>query len=123
MPAFLTRSAVTVASAALIAMAVMPALAQPEETQPPPAETQMEAPPAETGGSQMRSEPNYAKETPEGMRLRNEQMAGAARCRSGADTEAEAVEDCTAKLNCQPPTPTVKCSYRSNNQDWICRCV
>ena len=121
MPAFLTRSAVAVASAALIAMAVMPALAQPEETQAPPAETQ--TPPAETGGDQMRSEPNYAKETPEGLRLRNEQMAGAARCRSGADTEAEAVEDCTAKLNCQPPTPTVKCSYRSNNQDWICRCV
>ena len=122
MSTFLSRSAVCLASAALFAMAVVPALAQPEETQPP-AEMQTETPPAETGGNQMRSEPNYAKETPEGMRLRNQQMAGAARCRSGADTEAEAVEDCKAKLNCQPPTPTVKCSYRSNNQDWICRCV
>lgn len=121
MSAFPTRSAISIAAAALIAMAVMPALAQPQETQPP-AETQTGAPPAETGGSEMRSEPRYTDETPEGLRLRNQQAAPA-RCRSGADTEAEAVEDCTKTLNCQPPTPTVKCTRRPNNQDWICRCV
>jgi len=119
MSSFLTRPAIVVVSAALISLAVVPALGQPEETQPP-AETQGGAPPPETGGQ--RSEPRYTKETPEGMRLRNQQAAPA-RCRSGADTEAEAVEDCEKTLNCQPPTPTVKCTRRPNNQDWICRCV
>lgn len=116
MSTFLTRSAISVASAALIAMAVVPALAQPEET-PPPSE---EMPMPDSG---MRSQPSETETPPEGMRLRKQQMAGAARCRSGADTEAEAVEDCKGQLNCQAPTPTVKCSYRSNMQDWICRCV
>jgi len=117
MASFLTRSTVSLASAALIAMAVVPAFAQPEETPPPPPE---EMPMPDHG---MRSEPANTETSPEGMRLRKQQQAAPARCRSGADTEAEAVEDCKKTLNCQPPTPTVKCSYRSNNQDWICRCV
>ena len=116
-----TRSAVTVASAALISMAFVPALAQPEETQSPPAETQ--APPKETQqgkpGYERQSRPRQAEGTPEEYKLRAQ--AAANRCRSGADNEAEAVKDCTSQLNC-PAGTTVKCSYRSNNQDWICSC-
>lgn len=116
-----TKSAVSVASAALLAMAVLPAFAQSEETQPP---TEMQAPPSEIDeqlpSDERQSKPKYSSETPRELRLPDRAMA-AGKCRSGADTEAEAEEDCAAKLNCQPPTK-VKCQYRGNNQDWICSC-
>jgi hypothetical protein len=111
-----TRPAVFVASAALISMAFVPALAQPEETSPPPAEVQ--APQAEPG-YQRQSRPRQTEETPEALKLRAQAAAG--KCRSGADTEAEAVEDCKSQLNC-PAGTTVKCQYRQNHRDWICSC-
>lgn len=107
-----TRSAVFVASAALLSLAVVPALAQPEEVQSSPAE---EVQP----GSERVSKPS--EETDSRARQLRQKMAPPRVCRSGADTEDEAEEDCGPVLQCQPPA-TVKCQYRSNNQDWICRC-
>ena len=111
MSSIVTKSAAIVASAALLSLAVVPAFAQPEEVQPPPEEVQP--------GAERQSMPKVTKETPGEMRLR--QARPPKKCRSGADTEAEAEEDCAPTLQCQPPA-VVKCQYRSNNQDWICSC-
>lgn len=106
-----TRSAVFAASA-LISLAVVPALANPQEVQSPPAE---EVQP----GTERVSKPSEQAD-PRARKLR-QKLAPPRVCRSGADSEKEAEEDCAPILQCQPPA-TVKCQYRSNNQDWICRC-
>lgn len=109
-----TRSAVFAASAALISLAVVPAFAQPEELQSPPTEM-----PEVQPGTERVSKPKNGDDR--ALQLRKRDRLAGRKCRSGADTEDEAEEDCAAQLNCQPPT-TVKCQYRSNNQDWICSC-
>jgi hypothetical protein len=116
-----TKAAIAIACAALISTALVPAFAR-SGTQPPPPETQTQAPPPETmpAGTERQSKPEYGKDTPKQLRLRDNAAMGR-RCRSGADNEAEAVEDCTAQLNC-PAGTAVKCTYRPNNQDWICSC-
>jgi hypothetical protein len=113
-----TKSAAFAACAALISLAVVPALAQPEEVgaQSPPAEVQEVQP-----GTERVSRPTYEEGTDRALQLRAGDRMSGRKCRSGADSEAEAVEDCTAKLNC-PAGTAVKCQYRSNNQDWICSC-
>lgn len=111
-----TKSAVFAASAALLSLAALPALAQPEEMQPPPEEVQPQEMPT---GVERQSKPKVAKDTAQEMRLR--QARPPRKCRSGADTEDEAEEDCAPQLQCQPPA-VVKCQYRPNNQDWICSC-
>lgn len=120
MASFLTRSTVSLASAALIALAVVPAFAQPDETPPPPPE-EMQPPPAETGAGEMRSRPTNTDTAPEGMRLAPQAQPPSV-CRSEHDTRAEAEAYCGPILQCQPPT-VVKCNKRPNFQDWICRCA
>ena len=116
-----TKSTIVAVSAALISLTVVPALAQPNETQGPPVETQ--APPSELEnampGSERVSKPKYKRGTPQEYQL--PQRALAKKCRSGAGTRAEAEKDCAAQLNC-PPGTAVNCQYRQNNQDWICSC-
>lgn len=116
-----TKSAAFAVSAALISLAFVPALAQPEEVgaQSPPAEVQevQELQPV----TERVSRPKNEEGADPALKLRKPETMSGRRCRSGADTEAEAVEDCTAQLNC-PAGTTVKCGYRPNNQDWICSC-
>lgn len=111
-----TKSGLTAACAASLSLAAIPALAQPEEVQPPPEEVQPQETPY---GAERQSKPKISRDTAQEMRLR--QARPPRKCRSGADTEDEAEEDCAPILQCQPPA-TVKCQYRSNNQDWICSC-
>ena len=108
MPSTWTRTAIAAASAMLLSTAAfgLAATGNPEQ---PPSETGGQSRPVETEGKQSRA-----------YELR-QQGTAPNKCRSGASTEAEAVRDCTTVLNC-PSGTTVKCSYRSNNQDWICSC-
>ena len=110
-----TKSALIVASAFLLSMAALPA----RGAQQPPPETaaETEVPPP---GYEGQSRPRVGEDTPKELRLPDRAKA-ARRCRSGADTEAEAVEECTSQLNC-PTGTTVKCQYRQNHRDWICSC-
>lgn len=108
MPSTWTRTVIAAASAMLLSTAAFAVAATGNPEQPP----------AEIGGQ---SRP--AAETEGKSRAYELRQQGTApkKCRSGASTEAEAVQDCTKILNC-PAGTAVKCSYRSNNQDWICSC-
>lgn len=107
MPSTWTRTVIAAASAMLLSTAAF-AVAATGNPEQPPAETGGQSRPVETQGKSRAYELRQQGTAPK-------------KCRSGADNEAEAVKDCTASLNC-PAGTTVKCSYRSNNQDWICSC-
>lgn len=118
------KPAVVIACAALISVAVVPALAQ-DVPQAPPAETQTQAPPAETVGlpttAARESKPVVTKETPRELQLRKRAMAPPRKCKSDAATKADAIAYCAPILQCAAGT-TTDCQYRQNNQDWICSC-
>jgi hypothetical protein len=110
------KAALLIASAALVSMAVVPALAQ-QETQAPPQEIQEL--PTKSGPH---STPVVTEKTPRELQLRDRAMMPPRKCHSTAGTKADAEKDCASVLQCQAPTPTVDCKYRQNNQDWICSC-
>jgi hypothetical protein len=109
------KATLLLASAALLSMAVVPALAQ-QETQAPPTEIQ-ELP----AKPERQSKPVVTKETPRELQLHGRAKMPPRRCHSTAGTKTEAEKDCAPILQC-PAGTAVNCQYRQNNQDWICSC-
>ena len=109
-----TRSTVVAAAAALVSLAIVPALAQTEET--PPSEV-----PEMPSGSDRYSRPSDNAENVDALRLRAAQAAAANICISAEEKEADAVKACSTQLNCTPPK-TTKCQKRQNFNDWRCTC-
>lgn len=110
------KSAALVASAALLPLAIAPAIAQRQDVkaESPPTETQELVPVAER-----QSTPRETEETPQALKLRSDNAVGV--CTTKADSEDEAEENCKKSLNCQPPA-VPNCKRRGNLDDYRCTC-
>lgn len=110
------KSAALVASAALMSLAVVPAIAQREEaeTQNLPTKTQEEVPIVER-----QSKPTETEGTPKELRLQSDNAIGV--CTTKADSPGEAAENCKKNLNCRPPAAP-DCKRRPNFDDYRCTC-
>lgn len=110
------KSAALIASAALLPLAVVPAIAQRQdvEAQSLPTKTQEVVPVVER-----QSKPIETEGTPQELRLRSDNAVGV--CITKAENEGEAVENCTTDLKCQPPAAP-SCKRRGNLDDWRCTC-
>lgn len=110
------KSALLVATAALLPLAVTPAIGQRQDAgaQSVPAETQEVLP-----GTERQSKPVETEGTPKELRLRNDNAVGV--CTTKADSPGEAAENCKKNLNCQPPAAP-DCKRRPNFDDYRCTC-
>jgi hypothetical protein len=124
MSSILIKPAVVIASAALLSLAVLPALAQ-NEPKTGSTETRAQSPPIEVeqlpGTTAPHSTPRETKDTPRELRLPTHAKAPPRRCKSDAANKADAIAYCAPILQCSAGT-TTDCQYRSNSQDWICSC-
>lgn len=110
------KSAAVVVAAALLPLATATAIAKRQAADAPSvsAETQEMLP-----GAERQSKPRETEATPKELRLRDDNAVGV--CITKADSEGEAVENCTTKLACQPPAAP-SCKRRPNFDDYRCVC-
>lgn len=110
------KSTAVVGAAMLVPLALAPAIAQGQGAgaQSVPVEMVDESP-----GAERQSKPRASGDTPKELRLRNDNAVGI--CITKADSEGEAVENCTTKLACQPPAAP-SCKRRPNFDDYRCVC-